>query len=1088
VKRRRTTTAVLLALLTAIAAAALAGSAGANLAPWRIQLAEGAATVPARTAADTKRDLSTTALPETAAVIADADARYRPDGDRPLDAAAAKAIFHHDEKLAVAGQRALNSGGDPRELVPQLIDVLLADRRSADAVLADARRVATTAQDQTAIAQGEAFVQQALDAWHKGQPVAPVQKLELAVARGLDVLARHGGYPPAAELDGDGVEDSLEERAGSDPRKPDTDSDGLTDGFEIGIAKLVLHPAKADTDGNGTFDGDEDLDGDGLTALGEQLAGTDPLEADTDGDDLVDGVEVETAHTKPTDRDSDDDRLDDGQELESSVDPLDPDTDDDGILDGDDTLTHKVTRGDVTVAVTGEGPLAESLEVTDLSESDLLDYGPGQVGPAYDITLTDEPDFESATITVAFPKDGGPVATASRVNLAAADEEEEEQQDYRLFWFDEERQTWELASDRQVVDTEKDTVTATVEHFSVYAIFNVKNWNLQMTALAGSCDTGAGSDGPVFADIAFVIDSSGSMQTNDPEGYRRTAAVSFVDAMAPEDRAAVVDFDSYAQLLHELTSSKERLRNAIGWIDSDGGTDIGAGVRVGLQALTSGDSLRARVMIVLTDGVGSWDPALIDQAGNARVTIYTVGLGDDIDADLLNTIAGATGGRFFHVRSAADLPQVFRNIEYEGGNPNADTDGDGLTDCQEEVGFTDSSNLVPYTSDPRSADTDGDGLSDIDEINFDARFQRNGTWLYPMESLPRQADSDEDGLDDGNEADAGTRARSRDHDGDGLGDLQELELGTDPTHGDTDRDGHGDGEENRDRDGGFDPLLPTHTQSTLSYVGDFLLGATCGELLGGLCQRDSVAWLAGNIASGALGVTDVRDAIGLLFQGDLVGAGLAVLSVIPVAGDALSVVAKAVKFVMRVTSRAGESLKMVMKSSLPDWAKIRLLDDVALAATNRMKSLGVSEADIVKLGSSGMDFRVLEEAMQSAKLIRRSGFVGWKDAENNLLAQFGSVRKGFKTLQGQKTTKGYRYVDAFDPATSIAREAKTGFADLTPFIQKQIDKDVLLRSRGDFSFVEWHFFPSERSSTLGPSRDLIAELKAKNIPYVIHLP
>ena len=81
-----------------------------------------------------------------------------------------------------------------------------------------------------------------------------------------------------------------------------------------------------------------------------------------------------------------------------------------------------------------------------------------------------------------------------------------------------------------------------------------------------------------------------------------------------------------------------------------------------------------------------------------------------------------------------------------------------------------------------------------------------------------------------------------------------------------------------------------------------MLGAVCGELFG-FCQRDSVAWLAGNIASGVFGVTDIRDAIGQLFQGEFVGAGLSILSVVPIAGDALSVVAKAVKFITRVAAR-----------------------------------------------------------------------------------------------------------------------------------------------------------------------------------------
>jgi len=105
-----------------------------------------------------------------------------------------------------------------------------------------------------------------------------------------------------------------------------------------------------------------------------------------------------------------------------------------------------------------------------------------------------------------------------------------------------------------------------------------------------------------------------------------------------------------------------------------------------------------------------------------------------------------------------------------------------------------------------------------------------------------------------------------------------------------------------------------------------------------------------------------------------------------------------------------------------------------------------------------------------------------------ILRTNGATAKGFKTVLNAKGTTGYRFVDAFDPVTLVAREAKTGRADLTPFIQRQIDKDVLLRARGAFSEVEWHFFPSAASETLGPTKALIDELNAKGIPYVIHLP
>ena len=79
-----------------------------------------------------------------------------------------------------------------------------------------------------------------------------------------------------------------------------------------------------------------DADGDGLTPREEKFWGTSNRLADTDGDGLLDGVEVNTYFTDPTSVDSDGDGLDDAFEVEFGTTPWDGDTDDDGHLDGDE--------------------------------------------------------------------------------------------------------------------------------------------------------------------------------------------------------------------------------------------------------------------------------------------------------------------------------------------------------------------------------------------------------------------------------------------------------------------------------------------------------------------------------------------------------------------------------------------------------------------------------------------------------------------------------------------------------------------------------------------------------------------------------
>jgi hypothetical protein len=134
----------------------------------------------------------------------------------------------------------------------------------------------------------------------------------------------------------------------------DTDGDGLSDELE---STTCSDPFDADTDDDGIIDGDEDANQNGVVDGGE----TDPCDSDTDNDGIQDGTEsgITTGHLTDTGNlfipdadplsttnsliaDCDDDGLKDGEEDKNQngkvdageTDPSNPDTDNDGMPDG----------------------------------------------------------------------------------------------------------------------------------------------------------------------------------------------------------------------------------------------------------------------------------------------------------------------------------------------------------------------------------------------------------------------------------------------------------------------------------------------------------------------------------------------------------------------------------------------------------------------------------------------------------------------------------------------------------------------------------------------------------------------------------
>ena len=155
-------------------------------------------------------------------------------------------------------------------------------------------------------------------------------------------------------------------------------------------------------------------------------------------------------------------------------------------------------------------------------------------------------------------------------------------------------------------------------------------------------------------DTVLILDSSGSMASNDPSNRRRDAAKSYLTAALGGDHVGVVDFDSSARVasyLRRLPEEKAALESAINTVDSSGSTHLGRGLTAGCNVLidpysVSSNTIKAAIM--LTDGNGSYTAEAQCFADQGWL-VYTFGLGvgnTSVDDVVLTEIATATGGEY----------------------------------------------------------------------------------------------------------------------------------------------------------------------------------------------------------------------------------------------------------------------------------------------------------------------------------------------------------------------------------------------------------------------------------------------------------
>jgi len=175
-----------------------------------------------------------------------------------------------------------------------------------------------------------------------------------------------------------------------------------------------------------------------------------------------------------------------------------------------------------------------------------------------------------------------------------------------------------------------------------------------------------------YLDMVFVMDTSQSLRSTDPNDFRSAGAIGLVKNLSPKSdiQIGVVSFDSKDDLVQPLTSERDLVVQALRDLPRSGSTNLAAGILAAAAELVqNGRPESSKVIMLFTDGKSNRSKALgaMEIAQMHGVAIQTMLLGSSrMGASILDEIANGTGGSFVQVADPTMLPEAFLNLRTTG--------------------------------------------------------------------------------------------------------------------------------------------------------------------------------------------------------------------------------------------------------------------------------------------------------------------------------------------------------------------------------------------------------------------------------------
>ncbi len=414
------------------------------------------------------------------------------------------------------------------------------------------------------------------------------------------------------------------------------------------------------------LDADGDYDGD-MLKNGDEITGrTNVISADSDADGLIDSAETNFL-SDPNLADTDGDGIKDGVEVRAGLDPTNLITD--GVTkDSERKFSREMNFGEGTVNVSGKGGIYGA--TVDKLMLNAVTSNAGAITAPYEFYC--DGGFDKATIS--FNYDPAVLVTAGITT-----------NNLRIYQFDPYLKKYTPVGG--TVNETEHTVNCDLHENGVF-LLGAENV-IHQAALA--YESGV-------MNIHLLIDNSGSMYPKSIQSTSKESDVNFkrlsfarnlVTGLDKTVKFALSTFTYDFNHICDFDADKSHLIPAINSIRNLGpgfdGTSVEIALMQGLSYFTDATKSERNIIVLLTDGIstdtgGYTVNDIVSLAKAKNVTIMTIGLGDEVDTELLTKIAESTGGDYYPISEANILEGLYSTMIASMKDDIVDDDLDGTPD------------------------------------------------------------------------------------------------------------------------------------------------------------------------------------------------------------------------------------------------------------------------------------------------------------------------------------------------------------------------------------------------------------------------